>query len=290
MRDGLVFAGAQAAEAEAEDEFREAVRGVFGRTCKAAWLSGSYVYNGARPGRSDIDVVIVMDEAVRYPAEPETLERIRGFVDAYLAVHAEHDLDPDLDFPTEYVVPATIEEALGWRGLVVGGEMAQEFPEVISSDYWPGRPERWFNAWVSMTAFSKFLTGDRDYHARVKLDAWKTLARFLLLRSDGRAMTTGEMWPGLAQFGAKPSYHDFWAVEREWVARALGELEQEGFVKLEGGRIAPDMERLRDWEREVAAKMAAADGDGPLLLPPGLHREIGEYAKRRWPAISGGGS
>src|SRR5688572_26784826 len=84
-------------------ELLEAALDVFGPLCKLAWLSGSYAYEGARPGRSDADIVLVFDENVPLPADPATLEPIRRFVDRYLAVHARHGLDPDLDFPGEFV-------------------------------------------------------------------------------------------------------------------------------------------------------------------------------------------
>lgn len=284
MLDGTSHAGSAA---QAEAEFAAAVRENFGARCKAAWLSGSFLYRGAEEGRSDIDVVVVMDEKVAAPADGETLARIRGFVDAYLGVHARRGLDPDLDFPGEYVTPAAIEQAIAWRGLATDGGVADEFPiPDKGSDYWIARPDRWFHAWLSMTAFTRFLAGDRAYHERVKLDAWKSVIRFLLLRADGAPLTMEAMWPGLAQFGVKPKYRAFWPLERDWVRRALGELEAEGAVEPGGGRIVPGMERLREWERGLEAAIAANDSAGPLLLPPDLHREIGAHAARRWEAMA----
>lgn len=280
MRDGTMGGGDERAKAEAE--FSRAAKEIFGSRCKAAWLSGSFVYQGARPGRSDIDVVVVLDDKVGIPAEGETLEKIRSFIDVYLTVHARLGLDPDLEFPAEYVVEATIAQALDWRGLALDGAVADQFPPVDDPDHWLGRPDRWFHAWLSETAFSRFLAGDRAYHERSKLAAWKSVLRFLLLRSDGRPMSLDDLWPGLAQFGVKPSYQPFWPAEQAWVERAAGALEKEGLAERVGGRIMAVREPLRQWERQLESAIRADRSEGPLLLPPGLHDEIAAYAKRRW--------
>ena len=284
MLDGMTYGGSTA---QAERQFAEAVREIFGNRCKAAWLSGSYVYDGARPGRSDIDIVLVMEESVPAPADAGTLARIRAFVDAYLGVHAHRGLDPDLEFPGEYVAPASIAEAIAWRGLAQDGAVADQFPCSPSSDYWPGRPDRWFHAWLSMTAFTRFLTGDRGYHEVSKLAAWKAILRYLLLRSDGKkTLTREDLWRGLAQFGVKPRYEQFWAIEGEWLGRALAELEAEGVVEGDRNRILPVAVPLRAWERQLETQIAADEDRPPLLLPPKLHREIGAYAAQRWEAMT----
>lgn len=285
MRDGA--RGGAEDRAEAASLFREGVDRIFGGSCKAAWLSGSFLYHGAKPGRSDIDVVIVLDDRTAIPAGSDTLDRVRAFVDIYLDVHARFGLDPDLDFPAEYVVQASIEQAIEWRGLSLEGEVARQFPPVEHKDYWLGRPDRWFNAWLSETAFSRFLTGDEAYHERSKLAAWKTIFRFLLLRSDDRrGMTLEDFWPGLAHFGVKESYRPFWPVERKWVDRALSELEAEGAAQRIGDEVLPVRPALIEWESRIRTAIAADRGDGPLLLPVSLHDEIADYAKARWARMS----
>ncbi len=278
---------AAAAATEAGTELLRSVEEIFGSKCKAAWLSGSYAYLGARRSRSDIDVVVVLDESVSLPADEETMRLIRGFVDAYLAVHARHGFDPDLDFPGEYVTPAMLDEAIRWRSLACDGGLPDRFPAVISDDYWLGRPDRWYNAWISMTAFSRFPVGDRDYHSAVKLDAWRTIARFLLLRAERRLLTPDEMLLGLDQFGVKPRYPEFWASERDWVDRVLAELQAEGAIVLAQGHIEPNMDRLGEWERQVGAAIAAGADPPPLLLDVARHRDIEIYAADRWTALTG---
>lgn len=273
---------------EAEAGLRAAVEEAYGERAKAAWLSGSFVYRGEQSGRSDVDVVVVLREDTPVPADAATLARVRAFVDSYLEVHARCGLDPDLDFPGEHVVPATLDEAIAWRGLAAegGGGVVERFPPVISGDYWLGRPDRWFHAWVSMTAFSRFLTGDAEWHAAMKLAAWKTVARFVLLRSGGPPRAPEALLPELVQFGAKPRYRRFWRAERDWLLRALAELEAEGAVRLGGGLVAPAAERLRAWEAQLRSAVAAHGREpGPLLLPPVLHAEVGAYAKARWESI-----
>ena len=276
----------QAEAPEAGTELLQAVEEVFGPILKAAWLSGSFAYQGARRARSDVDVVIVL-EGVPLPADKGTMRLIRRFVDAYLAVHERHRFDPDLDFPGEYITPAMLDEAINWRSLAFEGDLPARFPSVISDDYWLGRPDRWYNAWLSMTAFSRFPVGDRDYHSAVKLAAWKTVARFLLLRTDRRLLTPDEMLLGLDQFGVKPRYPDFWSVERDWVDRTLAELQAEGALGLADGLIEPNFEWLANWESRLEAEIADSAAPPPLLVDTKLHREIEEYAASQWAALTG---
>jgi hypothetical protein len=166
--------------------------------------------------------------------------------------------------------------------------MANEFPPVEHSDYWVGRPDRWFNAWLSETAFSRFLTGDASYHEASKLGAWKSVLRFLLLRSDDSPVGLDELWPRLAQFGVKPSYEPFWPAERAWVQRAIAELEAEGTAQRSGDRVLPVRDALRQWEKQVQAAIAGDRSVGPLLLPPELHGKIGAYAARQWERLDCG--
>ena len=284
MRDGAL--GGASERAIAESEFRGAVEVIFGERCKAAWLSGSFLYKGAKPGRSDIDVVIVLDEATALPADEATTERIRAFVDVYLDVHARLGLDPDLEFPAEYVVPRAIEEAITWRGLSLHGSVADAFPAVENSDYWLGRPDRWFNAWLSETAFSHFLTGDALFHSAAKLAAWKTILRFLLLRGGGQAMGLEDFWTGLAQFGVKESYLPFWPQEESWVRRAIDDLVAEGSAERVADRVSPSLLWLDHWEKQIQSAIDDHEATGPLLLPPGPHDEIAAYAERRWMAMA----
>ena len=270
-----------------EARLAAAVGEIFGPLCRAAWLSGSYVYRGAQAGASDVDVVLLFAEEVAVPADAAMQARIRAFVDAYLAAHAAAGLDPDLEFPGEYVAAASLAETLAWRGLAMEGGVARAFPASPSSDYWPGRPERWFNAWLSMTALSRFLAGDRAAWEAAKLAAWTQILRFLLLRAGGEALGEEELWERLDQFGVKPRYHALRAMEGPWVERALAALEAEGFARRETGRIVPDAARLRAWERALADEIARGEREqGPLLLPPDLHAALGAYAAERWAALS----
>ena len=270
---------------EAEARLARGVREIFGDQARAAWLSGSFVYDGARPCESDIDVVVLFAAPAPVPADGGTMARIRRFVDLYLEVHAQAGLDPDLEFPGEYVAPETLAETFAWRGLAHEGAVAERFPPVRNSDYWLGRPDRWFNAWLSMTAFSRFLAGDPAAHEAAKLEAWTTIARFLLLRGGGR---TGEeaLWERLGQFGVKPRYQALRRLEAPWLERALARLVSEGAVRREGEALVPQRDALAAWEREMAAAIARGGGGdgggGPLVLTPPLHREIEEHARRRW--------
>ena len=265
----------------------QSAQAIFGSRCRAAWLSGSFAYEGARPGRSDADIVVVLEDSAPLPADEATLRLIRRFVDAYLTVHARHGLDPDLDFPGEFVTSGMIDETISWRGLAhEGGLPEPAFPVVESPDYWLGRPDRWYNAWLSETAFSRFPVGDLDFHSRVKLEAWKTIVRFLLLRAPRPSFSVDEMLLGVGQFGVKPRYPAFWTLERPWVDRALEALEAEGAVTVAADLVEPGVDRLAEWERQLLETIGQDRGPPPLLLDADLHGDIEEYAGRRWAALA----
>jgi hypothetical protein len=267
-------------------ELLQSAQAIFGPLCKAAWLSGSYAYRGARQGRSDADIVIVLDDGVALPADEATLGLIRRFVDAYLAVHARHGLDPDLEFPGEFVTPEMIAQTIAWRGLAhEGGLPDPAFPPVESSDHWLDRPDRWYNAWLSEIAFSRFPVGDVEYHDQVKLAGWTTVLRFLLLRESRVSLTPDELLLGVVQFGVKPRYPDFWTLERPWVERALERLASEGMVGLGADLVERRIESLRQWERDLLARIEADSGEPPLLLDRSVHRDIEHCARERWESI-----
>ena len=271
----------------AREELAAAVTRIFGPRSKASWLSGSFAYEGAQPGRSDIDVIVVLRDDAAMPADAATLDLVRAFVDEYLSAHARYGLDPDLEFPGEYLTPRMIDEVIAWRGLAHEGDLpADGFPPVESSDYWLGRPDRWFNAWLSETAFSRFLTGSRDYHAAVKTEAWATILRFLLLRAERSSLALDDLWDCLDQFGLKPRYPAFPTVERPWVMRALARLEAKAEADLAGDAVAPRMERLRAWADGIRAAIAGGEGHGPLLLDLERHAEIEAHAARRWKKLA----
>jgi hypothetical protein len=133
-----------------------------------------------------------------------------------------------------------------------------------------------------MTAFSRFLTGSRDFHEAAKLAAWKAIVRFLLLNCEERRLTAETLIPGLAQFGAKPSYRSLWPLERDWLWRALRALEDDGVVIHDGDWISPQMDALRDWKAGIEAAIRADPSEGPMLLPPDLHQIIQDHAAERW--------
>jgi hypothetical protein len=271
---------------EAGAELLQAAQEIFGPLCKAAWLSGSYAYRGARQGRSDADIVIVLDDGLAVPADNATLGLIRRFVDAYLAVHARHGLDPDLEFPGEFVTPEMIAETIAWRGLAhEGGLPDPAFPPVESSDHWLDRPDRWYNAWLSEIAFSRFPVCDVEYHDQVKIAGWATVLRFLLLREPRVSLTPDELLLGVVQFGVKPRYPDFWTLERPWVDRALEALAAEGMVGLRPDLVERRIECLRAWESGLLARIEADDRAPPLVLDRSLHRDVEHYARGRWETI-----
>jgi len=264
-----------------------AVREIFGAKCKASWLSGSFAYDGARAGHSDIDVVVVLGKAIRAPAGADTTVLIRRFVDEYLALHAAHGLQPDLDFPGEFLTELLIQQAAEGRGLACDGSLGRLWLSAVESEeYWINRPDRWFRAWLSMTAFSQYLAGSRSYHSAAKLCAWKTILRFVLLHAGTLSLVLDDVFDRLTQFGVKERYRSFRAVEHGWVHRALHELAAEGALQLANGQIVPMSGRLDIWGRELCKKLADPHALPPLLLDVQDTRHLSTYASERWAALS----
>ncbi|HMG46426.1 MAG TPA: nucleotidyltransferase domain-containing protein [Allosphingosinicella sp.] len=264
---------------------RSAVKDCFGPKCKAAWLSGSAAYGGARVGFSDIDVIIVFGERVTSPADSETIILIKRFVDEYLALHADLGLQPDLDFPGEFLTERLIQQASDGRGFTREGNPPRlALPPIESAECWLDCPDRWFRAWLGMTAFSRHFAGSRHYHSAVKLDAWKTVLRYVLLAAGSQSLLPDEVFEGLAEFGLKPSYRTFRTLETEWVQRAMAQLEAEAVVRLAHGRLHPCRAGLRAWEAHVCEHFAEG-APLPLLLDIHNTRRLSAYAATRWTAL-----
>lgn len=255
----------------------QAVTAIFGDACKVAWLSGSFAYGGATK-TSDLDVVLLFDRATPVPATPELFGRIKKFVDVYLEAHRVEGLQPDCDFPGEYLNENLVNQCLLGRGFTISESRQLTMPEV-SHTYWTDDWRHWFRAWASMLAFSRFLVGDRQLFEWIKSEGWMPILKFILLKTDAR--TENAVFEGLVDFGLKPHYRDFRALEAPYIRNAMARLERDGFVGFEDELYVPKRENLLRWHDETVTRNVAPPNPGDLLLNLEQTAELAAYANSR---------
>ena len=250
----------------------------FGANCLSVWISGSFAYGGALADKSDIDVIILLrDTNSQY-----LIEQIKRFVDGYLGVHKLCGFCPDLNYPGEYLTPQALEDAIAGRGFSIINDGAVSLPPTYPG-YWEENPQNSYRAWLSMTAFSRFLWGDSNRFITYKLRAWQTILTFTLSQSPGISKNIDQIFSELQPFGLKKSYKNFASSERGWARIALFDL-----VEMErlnhstfGFSITADKadawlyvaeKRIVDFHKQIH--------DLPLSV--GVVKDISEYAKLAW--------
>lgn len=262
--------------------YRERVKARFGASCLMAWLTGSFAYSGGTRGKSDIDVLVVLDDAFAALEPRERAGQVAGFVNDYLALHLRTGYVPDLQFPGEYVTEAIIKDAVAGRGFHVGEDGALFLPRA-SVEYYLADPERWFRAWLSQTAFSRFIGGDEAAYQAHKRAAWATILKFVLKNCPLESIEEDDVFGLLRAFGVHADYWDFRASERAWVGEGLRELLDEGMLLAYGGRYVPVRESLATWEGVVAqAVRSGSIRRAAFLFDMPLTREIAAIATTRW--------
>src|SRR6185437_16938819 len=112
----------QDTEAFVRSYYKELVERCFGGMYMCCYQTGSFIYGGGTPGKSDLDIsVLFKDESYDLP-KIDLLRRIREFVTGYLHLHAVMGYAPDLSFPGEYVTAAMCVDAIEGRGFHAGDE------------------------------------------------------------------------------------------------------------------------------------------------------------------------
>ncbi len=269
------------------EAYSNAIATAFGDLCKTAWLTGSFAYGGGTLGKSDVDVTIVLHNSALDVDAGRLNDRAQSFVSSYLALHRELGYRPDLHFPGEYVTCAMISDAVDGRGFHVDAAGKLFLPKA-STQYYLEDPERWFRAWLSQTAFSRFLCGDRSFHRESKLGAWATIIRFLL-RDKSDAFTTAFIFDSLRVFGVHHDYWSFRRLEAPWVNRVLTGLVECGDLQSQNNEFEPNVPALVGWEASLSATIVSgAIRRARLLLPMDMTRDIASFAENNWAASNEG--
>jgi predicted nucleotidyltransferase len=270
------------AEQHVIDIYRASLKPIFGSDLLAAWLTGSFAYGGGTAGKSDIDVTVIVGPAFALRPEPERVSLTQAFIDVYLATHIDTGFHPDLVFPGECVTVAMIDDAIAGRGFEVedGGHLS--LPRA-SQEYYLSDCNHWFRAWLSQTAFSRFLLGDEALHARLKRAAWNTIIKYTLLRNPHACFVAEDIFRMLRAFGVHSDYWNFARLERDWVGVALTALHADGIISEGDGTYRPCARRLAAWEAqsvESISRMRRARTK--LLFDMAATLQLGDYARESW--------
>ena len=214
------------------------------------YQTGSFVYGGGTPGKSDLDVTVIFKDSVYNLPPRELLNRIEDFIVGYLKLHEQTGYNPDITFPGEYVTEAMFIDAIAGRGFHV--ENGRLFLPKASREYYLEDSERGFRAWLSQSAFNKFLAGDRNTYKDKKIKGWCTILKFILKDIESQAINVSDILGRLRIFGVHDDYWNFGNMESLWIIKSLEKLSEDGFVIKSEGYFSPQPIKLHEWESEVA--------------------------------------
>jgi hypothetical protein len=248
--------------------------------------SGTFAYGGATKGKSDVDILVVCEEAITDVPRQDLFTRLRSFIEDYVSIHRKYDYRPDTTFPGEYITTSNVEDALAGRGFHVMEDGGLHLP-MASDDYYMQDPERWYRAWRSALAFGKCLHGSEEEFAEMKNQAWDVIILYVLLQNDLTSVNSSALfdvmidpenkWNGI---GITAKYKSFRDDERMYVESALLRLSANGFLTLsDDGSYAPNMTKIKEWEAEVAKMLE--DGSikkAPFLLTLEETQELAKLA------------
>lgn len=250
---------------EIEDKFAEAAIRNFRGNLIFLISSGSFAYRGATKGKSDLDVMAVLDDNVRRIPQADLHNMTRGFIRDYVAIHQEYDYALDDIFPGEYVTPDNVDDAVAGRGISVSPEGRLYLPKA-SNQYYLGNQENYYRAWRSMLAFSKKLTGNEGRFQQAKLGAWETIVKYLLgshnlqeISSDSLLQILTSQKDKWESVGVTDKYLTFCEDEQEYIERVLVRLKIKGILRHaeNGYEVATDS--LATWQNELVTRIASGD-------------------------------
>ncbi len=244
-----------------EDKFAEAATRNFRSNLIFLISSGSFAYRGATKGKSDLDVMAVLDDNVRQMPQVDLHNMTRGFIRDYVAIHQEYDYALDNVFPGEYVTPDNVDDAIAGRGISVSPEGRLYLPKA-SNQYYLGNQENYYRAWRSMLAFSKKLAGNENRFQQAKLGAWGTIIKYLIGSHDLKEVSSNSLLKLLTSqedkwesVGVTNKYLTFCEDEREYIERVLVRLKIEGILKFAENGYEVDSGSLATWQNNLAKQI-----------------------------------
>lgn len=254
------------------------------------FASGSVVFSGAIPGKSDIDIIAILDPSITSLSKDRRLDLVRSFVSDYLEVHRSFGFEPDLTFPGEYFTSDQVEDAIAGRGFQISEDGKLYLPRVYEG-YYLEDPERWFRAWLAQSSYGEYVYGDTDLFEENKIRGWETVILFTLLTSEMTHADTTAVLKLITASGDKKSglgiadrYITFSSTQKPYIDAALKRLQQLGFLD-EQGNI--DHQRLQTWQDDLSKKIRSGDiGQAEMFLDLKDTLNLEAFAKKKWKIIT----
>jgi len=144
-----------------------------------AILGGSFSYGGGIKGKSDIDIAIIFrDNAIR--RKKYIIRQIKKFVAVYKEFNILNGFVPDMIFPGEYMTDYQIKDAIRGRAFqIYPNKNSIKIPILKDEDYWNDY-EKWFQVWLTLSAFGTFISGDINSFITNKNESWKTIILYII--------------------------------------------------------------------------------------------------------------
>jgi hypothetical protein len=270
-------------EHSVESTYKNLAEECFGGLYSYCYQTGSFIYGGGTSGKSDLDITILFKNSIKYFPERDLEIRIKKFVLGYLDLHFKMGYMPDTTFPGEYVTEEMFADAIAGRGFHVGEDNKLYLPKA-SPEYYLADPERWFRAWLSQSAFCKFLTGDQDAFKKNKVKGWGTILKFVLKDVESEQIDITDIFNLLRSFGVHKDYYNFVTIETPWVIESLDQLARLGFlVRDNEEQIHPNKEKLKIWEKGLARAISSRSiRDAEFIFDLNKTILMAKYASDTW--------
>ncbi len=236
-------------ESLVESQFRKLVRDNFKGLYEYCFQTGSFAFGGGTVGKSDLDVVIIFKDCIYALPKRELYKKIEFFTNGYLKLHRQTGYLPDLAFPGEFITVSQVNDSINGRGFHLDLKGNLYLPKA-STQYYLENPERWFRAWLSQSAFNKFLLGNEKLYKENKVKAWSSILKFTLWNEKIDSFTPLNLFNQLRPFGVHADYYNFKILEGEWVTKSLELLADQGFVSKKGNVYTADHQKLMKWEKD----------------------------------------
>lgn len=264
----------------------------FGDDLSYFFTSGSIVFNGAISGKSDVDMVAVLQPSVLKKPRIEIVDKIKGFIDDYLKFHYDFNFLPDLEFPAEYITGHQVDDSIAGRAFHADEQSGLYLPRVYDG-YYMEDPERWHRAWLSLSAYGEFIVGDREKFDNNKVRAWQTILLFNL-PSMTEELDKAMVMDFMTRSGDKKSgngvserYFTFREKESNSVTKALEMLARNGFLLPSGVIFVKNNSQIATWHFETAKKILDCSiRNAEYLTSLENTHSMSSYAKQKWDALN----
>ncbi len=262
--------------------FRKLVKNCFEGIYEYCFQSGSVAYGGGTLGKSDIDLIVVFKNNIYTLSKKELIKRIESFIDGYLELHKQTGFFPDLVFPGEFITVIMINDSIKGRGFQLDSNGSLYLPKA-STQYYLEDPERWFRAWLSQSAFNRFLIGNKELFKKNKIEAWSTILKFTLWNEKIDSFTSSDIFNQLRSFGVHSDYFNFKGMEEGWVNKCLIQLKKQGFISKNKNIYTTHYQKLISWENQVSGSIKTGSvKKTKLLLNLKETLSIAKYTTQKW--------